>query len=139
MPITTDVLSSNLDQGEVYNIMWYSLSVTCDRFSPDPPVSSTNKTDRHDITEMLLKVALNIIKQTKKQTNSSLSSTDNHSNPVFHRSVIPSVVVFLIILVYTIITVTVTISTKTPLPSHMYQCLQGITKVQPTITIDWLR
>jgi hypothetical protein len=22
MPITTDVVSSNLDQGEVYNIMW---------------------------------------------------------------------------------------------------------------------
>jgi hypothetical protein len=34
------------------------------RFSPDPPVSSTNKTERHDITEILLKVALNIIKQT---------------------------------------------------------------------------
>jgi hypothetical protein len=30
--ITTDVLSSNLDQGEVYNIMWSSLSVTCDCF-----------------------------------------------------------------------------------------------------------
>jgi hypothetical protein len=29
------------------------------------PVSSTNKTDRHDITEILLKVALNIIKPTK--------------------------------------------------------------------------
>ena len=26
--------------------------------------SSTNKTDRHDITEILLKVALNTIKQT---------------------------------------------------------------------------
>ena len=34
-------------------------------FSQDPPVSCTNKTDRHDITEILLKVALN----TKKQTN----------------------------------------------------------------------
>jgi len=33
-------------------------------FSPGPPVSSTNKTDRHDITEILLKVALNTIKQT---------------------------------------------------------------------------
>ena len=31
------------------------------RFSP---VSSTNKTDRHDIAEILLKVALNTIKQT---------------------------------------------------------------------------
>ena len=28
-------------------------------FSPGPPVSTTNKTDRHDITEILLKVALN--------------------------------------------------------------------------------
>ena len=32
-------------------------------FSLGPPVSSTNKTDRHDITEILLKVALNTIKQ----------------------------------------------------------------------------
>ena len=31
VPITTDVGSSNLDQGEVYNIMWQSLSMTCDR------------------------------------------------------------------------------------------------------------
>jgi len=28
-------------------------------FSPDTPVSSTNKTDRHDIIDELLKVALN--------------------------------------------------------------------------------
>jgi hypothetical protein len=35
-------------------------------FSPGPPVSSTNKTDRHDITEILLKVVLNTIKQTNK-------------------------------------------------------------------------
>ena len=33
-------------------------------FSPGTPVSSTNRTDRHDITEILLKVALNTIKQT---------------------------------------------------------------------------
>jgi hypothetical protein len=32
-------------------------------------VSSTNKTDRHDITEILLKVALNTIKQTNKPNN----------------------------------------------------------------------
>ena len=30
-------------------------------------VSSTNKTDRHDITEILLKVALNTIKQPNKR------------------------------------------------------------------------
>jgi hypothetical protein len=32
-------------------------------FSLGPPVSSTNKTDCHDITEIWLKVALNTIKQ----------------------------------------------------------------------------
>jgi hypothetical protein len=32
-------------------------------FSPGTLVSSTNKTDRHDITEILLKVALNTISQ----------------------------------------------------------------------------
>ena len=31
-------------------------------FSPGPPVSSTNKTDRHNTIEILLKVALNTIK-----------------------------------------------------------------------------
>ena len=69
-PITTDVVNSNLDQGEVYNIMWYSLSVTWDSLMvfSGPPVSSTNKTERHDITEILLKVALNTIKQTNKPT-----------------------------------------------------------------------
>ena len=36
-------------------------------FSANPPVSSTNKTDRHDITEILLKMALNTINQTNKQ------------------------------------------------------------------------
>jgi hypothetical protein len=30
-------------------------------FSPGSPVSSTNKSDHHDITEILLKVALNTI------------------------------------------------------------------------------
>jgi hypothetical protein len=46
-----------------YNIMLYSLSVTCDRsvvFSLNSGFF-TNKTDRHDITEILLKVALNTI------------------------------------------------------------------------------
>jgi hypothetical protein len=33
------------------------------------PVSSTNKTDCHDIADILLKVALNATKQTNKQSN----------------------------------------------------------------------
>ena len=37
-------------------------------FSPGPPVSSTNKAGHHDIAGiLLLKVALNTIKQTMKQ------------------------------------------------------------------------
>jgi len=38
-----------------------SFSVKCNRsvVLSGPPVSSTSKTDRHDITEILLKVALN--------------------------------------------------------------------------------
>ena len=35
-------------------------------FSLGTPVSSTNKTDHHDITEILLKVALNTINQSIK-------------------------------------------------------------------------
>jgi len=48
-------------------------------FSPGTPVSSTNKTDRHEITEILLKVALNTIKRTSKLydlVDVSLSSVD---------------------------------------------------------------
>jgi hypothetical protein len=43
--------------------------VTGQWFSPGPLVSFTNKTDSHDITEILLKVALNTTKQTNKQTS----------------------------------------------------------------------
>jgi hypothetical protein len=37
-----------------------------DGFYPGTPVSPSNKADPHDITEILLKVALNTIKQTNK-------------------------------------------------------------------------
>ena len=39
----------------------YEIFATGRWFSLDAPVYSTNKTDRHDITEILLKVALNTI------------------------------------------------------------------------------
>jgi hypothetical protein len=50
----------------------------------DFPVSATNKTDRKDITEILLKVALNIINQFKPnqtfcQEGIPLSTTYGHS------------------------------------------------------------
>ena len=45
-----------------YNIMWPARNRW---LSPETPISSTNKTDRNDISEILLKVAL----ITKNQTN----------------------------------------------------------------------
>ena len=65
MRITTDVASSNLAQAMCsrFNVIWYILSLTFAKsvaFS-EYSVSSTNKTDRHDITEALLKVALSTI------------------------------------------------------------------------------
>ena len=49
-------------------IMWSSLSETCDKSVVffGTLVSSTNKTDRHDIVEILFKVALNTITLTHK-------------------------------------------------------------------------
>ena len=51
--------------GKVYSIQNYVIKLVSDLrqdwFSPGAPVSSTNKTDHHGITEILLKVALNII------------------------------------------------------------------------------
>ena len=63
VPITTDVVSLNLDQGEVYNITLIKC-VSDLRQVGDFLQFSTNKIDCHDIIEILLKVALNIIKQT---------------------------------------------------------------------------
>ena len=56
------------------------LFVCCQRhatgrwFSPGTPVSSTNKTDRHDIAEILLKVALNTRTQHPLYTSFSVTS-----------------------------------------------------------------
>ena len=41
-------------------------TTVCPWFTPGTPVSSTSKTDCHDITEILLKVALSIIALTLK-------------------------------------------------------------------------
>ena len=60
-------MSSNPTHGEAYVIQPYVIKLICQWlaailwFSPGTPVSSTNKTDCHDITEILLKVALNSI------------------------------------------------------------------------------
>jgi hypothetical protein len=70
-PVNGWLVSHIFPNMDFQNVIWFNttmkipitrkmcLSVTCNRSGP--PVSSANKTDRHDITEMLLKVALNTI------------------------------------------------------------------------------
>ena len=55
-------------------------------FSPGTPVSPTNKTDRHDIAEILLKVALNII--------------NPNQNPSHLQAVFPSTLVLLTLVLH---------------------------------------
>jgi hypothetical protein len=47
-------------------------------FSSGTPFSSINKTDSHDITEILLKVALNTINQTKPSDKITLMVKKKH-------------------------------------------------------------
>ena len=59
LSITTKVVSSNPGHVKHYAIKFVSDLRLVFGFSPDTLVSSTNKTDCHDITEISLKVALN--------------------------------------------------------------------------------
>ena len=52
------ILTSHLAM-QILNQLIFDLFAAGQWFSPGTPVSSTNKTDRNDITEILLKVALN--------------------------------------------------------------------------------
>jgi hypothetical protein len=63
VPINTNVVSSNPTYGEVYSIQHYVIKFVSDlrQVGGFLPVSSINKTDRHGIAEILLKVALNTI------------------------------------------------------------------------------
>jgi hypothetical protein len=62
VPITTEVVSLNAIHGEMYSIQHYvkhfCQSLATGRwFSSGTQVSSTDKTNRNDITEILFKVA----------------------------------------------------------------------------------
>jgi len=62
VPITTTIVSSNPAYGEVYSIQHYVIKFVSDLWQVGGfPWVSINKTDCHNITEILLKVALNII------------------------------------------------------------------------------
>jgi hypothetical protein len=62
-PLMLWVLAPFVTKRTRYSIMWKNWSVTGLWFSLGILVSSTNATERHNITEILLKVALNTIKQ----------------------------------------------------------------------------
>jgi hypothetical protein len=62
--MTEQVSNSNMIQGVLYIALSNKVCqcIAAGRwFSPGTPVSPTNKTDRHDITEILLNVLLNTI------------------------------------------------------------------------------
>jgi len=60
VPITTKSCEFESRSGEVYSIQYYVIKFINDlRVGGFLRVSFNNKTDRHDITEILLKVALN--------------------------------------------------------------------------------
>jgi hypothetical protein len=64
-------------------------------FSPGTPVSSTNKTDSHDIAEILLKVALSTINQTN-QLISIWQNTFVNLKQCIHKVNCDSVILFLL-------------------------------------------
>jgi len=63
VPITTNVVSLNPAHGEAYLIQHYVIKVVDDlqQVAWVSLVSSTNKTNHHDISEILLQVSLNTI------------------------------------------------------------------------------
>jgi gamma-glutamylcyclotransferase (GGCT)/AIG2-like uncharacterized protein YtfP len=68
VPIITNVVSLNPVRGEVYSIQHNVIKFVDDLRQVAgslrvTSVSTTNKTDLHDITEILLKVALNTLNQ----------------------------------------------------------------------------
>jgi hypothetical protein len=89
----------------------------CQWLSPGTPVSSINKTDRHDIIEILLKVALNTINQSNQ--------------PSFHKSLqilnlvkssrIRIICLFLLLLIMILLSKTIFKNSKNYQVSHWTQ------------------
>ena len=62
MPKTIHAVSSNTAHDEVYSVQHYVIEFDTDlRRLAVSPVSTTNKIDLNDMTEILLKVGLNIL------------------------------------------------------------------------------
>ena len=73
VPIIIKVVSSNPVHDQVNKMQYYVIKFLSDLtdpwFSQGTSVSSTNKTDRHDNVEILLKVALNTIPSQPRYVN----------------------------------------------------------------------
>ena len=61
VPITANVVNSNPAHGEVYSIQHYVIKFVSDLRRLVVFLGYSNKTDGHDITELLLKVVLSTI------------------------------------------------------------------------------
>ena len=89
VPISTKVVSSNPVHGEMYLIQPYVKKLDIDlRLVAGTPVSYTNKNDRYDIAEILLKVMLNtivltLISRHETTTNCFYIYITYHSSPQF--------------------------------------------------------
>ena len=79
-----ETILKQIPPGEVYSIQHYvikfvsDLQQVCGFLRQGTLVSSTNKTDRHDITEILLKVALNTITLTHNLNKLTVLFTPNY-------------------------------------------------------------
>ena len=84
--IITDVVSSNPVQADIIDTtLCYKVcqwAVAGQWFSPCTLVSSTNKTERHDITEILMKVVLNTISHPPTYNVMLLQKCDNTTKNV---------------------------------------------------------
>jgi uncharacterized membrane protein YjjP (DUF1212 family) len=70
----SNALQDSVNHQEVIYRFGLAYGVSTDQwFSPGTLVSSTNKTDRHDITEILLKMVLNTINLLKSTSANSLN------------------------------------------------------------------
>ena len=89
VPIITNVVCSNPNQTRCtrYNIMWWNV------FSPGTPIYSTNKANRHDIAEILLKVSLN----TKTFTIKQQEHVFDYINMIFFQGLVNAICLFRII------------------------------------------
>ena len=88
VPITTKVVDSNPVHGEVYSIKHHVIKLVCDLPQVgSSQVSSTNKTDSHDITAILLNVELSTITLTITLKIQCISSLNGLSLLVLKRLV----------------------------------------------------